>query len=223
MERDIKLTEKITEFSRKIGIDIIGFGDPIYFDRFPKINQPTNFLEYSHTVIIIGILVHDIILDAWTSNEKTSKNYHFLDSILENRLFLLKEFLLERGFKSKIISYKPGLFLKDAGAIAGIGPIGKHNLLISNDFGSQIRLRALVTDALLETGKPIDESKYCRECEICLKACPANALKGSGYDKQACLDHNLSNLRKLSKDTVIWCNICLEACPVQKKMRIDKF
>ena len=221
MERDKKLTKEIIDFSRKIGIDIIGFGDPIYFARFPKINRPSYFLENSNAVVIIGILVHDIYLDAWITEEKSGKDFHFLDSILENRLFLLKDYLSEKGLKSKIIPYKPGLFLKDAGSIAGIGPIGKHNLLISDEFGSQIRLRALVTDALLETGKPIIESEYCKDCEICLKACPANAIKSSGYDKQTCLDYNLSNLKKLSKNTVIWCNICLDVCPVQKYMKND--
>ena len=215
MERDKVLTEEIVDFSKKIGIDVIGFGDPIHFERFPKINRPNNYHENARTVIIIGLIVRDIILDAWTTDDKFGINFHFLDSILENRLFSIKDYLLERGFKSKIIPYKPGLFLKDAGAIAGIGPIGKHNLLISNEVGSQIRLRALVTEAFLETGNPITESEYCKDCEICIKVCPANAIKRDGYDRQACLDYNLSNLKKLSKNTVIWCNICLDACPIQ--------
>ncbi|MBY9003093.1 MAG: epoxyqueuosine reductase [Candidatus Lokiarchaeota archaeon] len=215
MERDKVLTEEIVDFSKKIGIDVIGFGDPIHFERFPKINRPNNYHENARTVIIIGLIVRDIILDAWTTDDKFGINFHFLDSILENRLFSIKDYLLERGFKSKIIPYKPGLFLKDAGAIAGIGPIGKHNLLISNEVGSQIRLRALVTEAFLETGNPITESEYCKDCEICIKVCPANAIKRDGYDRQSCLDYNLSNLKKLSKNTVIWCNICLDACPIQ--------
>ena len=217
MEKDKELTEDLIKYSKKIGIDVIGFADPKYYDKFAKINRPERFLKDAKTVIIIGIHLYDIILDAWSQDQKTGKGFHYLDSIIENRCHLIKEFLSKKGYNSEIISYNPGLYLKDSAAIAGIGPIGKNNLLITKEYGSQVRLRAIVTNASLENGKPILESEYCKQCNICNEACPANAFVNGKYIKDICLSYNLSNLKKLSEYTSIWCNTCIEACPVSKK------
>lgn len=217
MDKDKELTADLIKFSKKIGIDIIGFADPKYYNKFAKINRPERFLKDAKTVIILGIHLYDIILDAWSQDQKTGKSFHYLDSILENRCYSLKDFLSKKGYNSVIISYNPGLFLKDSSAIAGIGPIGKNNLLITKEFGSQVRLRAMVTNASLSTGQPITESEYCKQCNICIESCPAKAFVNGKYVKDICLSYNLSNLKKLSNYTSIWCNICIESCPVSKK------
>ena len=217
MERDIDLTKKVQDYCYKIGANIVGFGDPIHFNKFSKYYRPEQFLKGSNTVIILGLYLYDIILDSWNKDPDTGKSYHFADSILENFCARLKKFLLKEGYDSKIITYEPGLFLKDACALAGIGPIGKNNLLITEEFGSQVRLRALVTTAPLVCGEPILESKYCEGCNKCIEACPSKALIEGKYKKKLCLPYCLSHLRKLSKDTVIWCNVCIDVCPIGKK------
>lgn len=217
MERDQNLTEDLIKFSNKAGIDIIGFANPKEFKRFREENRPETYLKDVQTVIIIGIHLYDIILDAWSQDQTTGKSFHYLDSILESRAHRIKDFLFKEAYKSKIISYDPGIFLKDLAALSGLGPIGKNNLFISEKYGSQVRLRAIVTEAPLMTGSPIEGSKYCKECNICIINCPAKALTQEGYNKQACLAYNLANLRKLSDYTSIWCNICIETCPHSKK------
>jgi len=137
--------------------------------------------------------------------------------------FKVKNYLFEIGFESVIIPYNPGLFLKDSAALAGIGPIGKNNLLILEEFGSQVRLRALTTKAPLLCGTPIFKSGYCEGCDICINSCPANAFPEGKYNKDICLPYNLSNMRKLSENTSIWCNICIESCPIGKKKSKIKF
>ncbi len=217
MERDRKLTEEVINLANKIGVDIIGFANPKEFNRFKVENRPETYLKSVQTVIVIGLHLYDIILDVWSEDQTTSKSFHYLDSILKNRAGKIKGFLIKKGYKSKIISYKPGIFLKDAAAIAGLGPIGKNNLIITKKFGSQVRLRAITTEAPLETGSPIEESVYCKDCNICITNCPANALSSTNYIKEACLSYCLLNLRKISDYSSIWCNICIETCPYSKK------
>ncbi|MFW9973364.1 MAG: hypothetical protein ACFFDF_24485 [Candidatus Odinarchaeota archaeon] len=217
MIRDKDLTKILINYAKKIGIDVIGFADPEELIKFNQSNSPETYLANCKTVIIVAIHIFDIILDAWTEDKITKKSHHFLDSILENRLNLIKDFLHERNFKSVIIPYVPGLYLKDAAVLAGLGPIGKNNLLLTENFGSQIRLRALVTDAPLNIGHPVKNNIYCHDCNICIQSCPINALSGGVYNKELCLSYNISNLVKISKYTSIWCNICIEACPYSKK------
>ena len=218
MSKAEPLTREVEQYCKEIGIDLVGFADPRFFERFQVHNQPYFYLNDSKAVIILGLHIYDIILDAWNQNKESGKNHQFADSILENYCYQVKKFLSERGYISAIIPYTPGLFLKDSAALAGIGPIGKNNLLITEKFGSQVRLRALTTNAPLICGKPIKESKYCEGCEKCINACPANAFVQGKYNKFACHEYQLSHLRMLSEDTSIWCNLCIEACPIGKKM-----
>ena len=50
---------------------------------------------------------------------------------LLNKLYKIKDFLHQKGHDSKVIPYEPGIYLKDAGVLAGLGIIGKNNLLIT--------------------------------------------------------------------------------------------
>jgi len=217
MLRNENLTQKLTSFCKKINIDIIGFADPIYFDKYYHDNRLEAFLENSNTIIVIGLYLYDLVLDAWSKDITKNKNYHFADSILANQCYVIKNFLTKKGFKSKIIPYEPGFYLKDTAALAGIGPIGRNNLLLTKKYGPQVRLRALTTEAALLVGTPIYESKFCEDCNICIKACPANAFAEGKYNKDACLAYCLANLENLSDNTNLWCNICIESCPVGKK------
>ncbi|MEE9572494.1 MAG: 4Fe-4S binding protein, partial [Candidatus Neomarinimicrobiota bacterium] len=77
--------------------------------------------------------------------------------------------------------------------------------------------RALVTEAVLYYGTPIHESSYCKNCNVCVDSCPADALKEGKYNKELCYNYCMENLENLSDDTVIWCNICIEVCPIRKE------
>jgi len=214
MNRDSSLTKRIVKYCEMIGIDVVGFCDPMLYNEHVKGARPGSFLNETRTVVVIGLHLNDLILDIWYQDKKSNKSFHFADSIIEGLGCKLKDFISEEGFKSEMISYNPGLYLKDTAALAGIGPIGKNNLLITQKFGSQVRLRALVTDAPLCMGVPIFESEYCKDCEICAKSCPAEALKDGSYNKRRCLAYSQSHLKVLSDTSDIWCNICIESCPV---------
>ena len=216
MDQKQELTEKIIEYSRKVGIDVIGFADPMLFNRFPEENQPITFLKGTKSVIIVGIHLYDIILDVWSKNEEIGKSIQFADSVLKNYCNSLSKFLHKQGYKSKVIQYNPGLYLKDSAALAGIGPVGKNNLLITKKYGSQVRLRAIVTTAPSVFGNPILESNFCKECNICIEACPAAAFPNGNYDKKLCLDYNHANWKNFSNFTRLWCNECIESCPIGK-------
>ncbi|KKK43374.1 hypothetical protein LCGC14_0554140 [marine sediment metagenome] len=217
MVRNQKLTEDVKKYCEKIGVDVVGIANPSLFNRFPEDFRPQAYLDDTTAVIIIGFHLYDLVLDAWNYKEDSNKSYQFADSIIENFCHKIKKYLLKNGFKAEVISYKPGLFLKDSAALAGIGPIGKNNLLITPTYGSQVRLRAIVTNAPLTYGEPIQESKYCKNCNICIKACPANAFINGKYTKSICDEWARSNWERISPHTVIWCNTCIEVCPVTKK------
>lgn len=104
---------------------------------------------------------------------------------------------------------------------AGLGWIGKCALLVTERYGSAIRLTTVFTDAELETAIPVDSS-LCGDCTICVNLCPGNAASGKNWNSSLHRDSffNSSSCRRAAKecaagigidDTV--CGICITACP----------
>jgi epoxyqueuosine reductase QueG len=99
-------------------------------------------------------------------------------------------------------------------------------LLITEKYGSMIRLSSVLTDAPLETDKPTDYSK-CGKCMICAKSCPGGAISGENWEKGKSREEYFSAVlcRKTAKersmkgfggsDTI--CGKCIEVCPYTRK------
>ncbi len=114
----------------------------------------------------------------------------------------------------------------------GLGQIGKHNLLLTKEYGSFV----FIGEVLLKEELP--EKKHspvllCTDCGACQRACTTKALT-EGFQKERCLSY-LSQKKELADDEValfrkskiLWgCDICQLACPVNKKATvtlIEKF
>jgi epoxyqueuosine reductase QueG len=104
---------------------------------------------------------------------------------------------------------------------AGIGWIGKCALLVTDPFGSAVRLTTVLTDAPVESGPAIDES-CCGDCTDCVTVCPAGAPLGfewrpnlardDFFDAPACR----RTAQAFGAETGIGhpiCGICIAACP----------
>lgn len=71
---------------------------------------------------------------------------------------------------------KGGIYLKDAAVLAGLGAIGRNNLLVTPEFGPRVRLRALALSADLPSSGP-PHFDPCAGCPApCQTACPREAF-----------------------------------------------
>lgn len=213
-----QLKRLIREKSFKWGADLVGFAGFERFSRYPEENRPP---KKTKTVIVIAIWMEDSILDLWlhlpTWKEQGKPSRAFEDEILRGISLRLSILLERKGYWAQPASYEPGLYLKESGVLAGLGVIGRNNLLITEEFGPRIRLRAVNTDATLEPDPIIEGLDYCLECTLCVDACPAGALSGGKYNKEACLNYCEGNLKEVSRYSVLWCMECSTVCPIGKK------
>ena len=94
---------------------------------------------------------------------------------------------------------------------AGIGWIGRNNLLVHPEYGSKIRITTILTDMPLKTDSPVE--KDCGECRKCIEICPVNAIKDSHKDwnKQACLE-KLKYFAKAHNVGQYICGLCVKVC-----------
>ena len=83
---------------------------------------------------------------------------------------------------------KGGVLLKDAAALAGVGIIGRNNLLLTPSMGPRVRLRALFLNVDLSPSKALDQYKPCDGCDMpCLRVCPRKAFQNGSYRRSACM------------------------------------
>lgn len=86
---------------------------------------------------------------------------------------VIKGFLRKEGFKSVSTMKIPA---KPAAVRAGLGKYGKNAVVLTERLGSWVMRETLVTDAPLDyEDQPVKVSD-CGECDICLKACPTQAI-----------------------------------------------
>jgi epoxyqueuosine reductase len=83
------------------------------------------------------------------------------------------------GIKTYKLSYwveKGGIYLKDTAVLAGLGCIGRNNMLVTPELGPRVRLRGMLLEAEL-TPTGLITFDPCEGCEeFCRKACPQNAF-----------------------------------------------
>jgi epoxyqueuosine reductase len=93
----------------------------------------------------------------------------------------------EKGITSAKLPYHiehGGIFLKDAAVLAGLGCIGKNNMLVTPEYGPRIRLRAMLTDVALPCTGRLDFDP-CEECDMpCQRVCPQKAFERTIYSEK---------------------------------------
>ncbi len=97
------------------------------------------------------------------------------------------------------------------GWAAGLGSLGLHTLLVTPEYGVQVRLVSVLTDCTLPADPlaPLE----CNGCGRCIKVCPARAIKDDrqAFDVRACHEQLLA-FNKLSFVGHCICGICIKAC-----------
>lgn len=146
------------------------------------------------------------------------KDYH---DVMKKRLFQLAEYIKEVAGD---VHYR--CFVDTAPVLerywaqqAGIGWIGKSQLLIIPNAGNMFFLGELFIDLELSYDEPM--ASRCGRCRRCLDACPTHALHENGLRAEACLSYQtIENRGEISAEAasklgnrIYGCDECTRACP----------
>jgi epoxyqueuosine reductase len=113
-----------------------------------------------------------------------------------------------------------------AAARSGLGWFGKNTNILTSSHGSWVVLGQIITDLELEPDPPLQKS--CGQCVRCLPACPTGAIVAPGViDNRRCISYLTiehrgaipRELRPGMQDWVFGCDLCQEACPVNRRGR----
>ncbi len=185
-------------------------------------------LEGLRYAISIAVRLSRAVLDSLQDgpNLLYKWNYRQANSLLDRIAFVLTNKIQERGFRALPIAASQTIDWqrqighashRHVAEASGLGWIGRNNLLVTPEYGAQVRLVSVFTSLPLPQGEPVPFG--CGDCYACVEACPVNALGESpaDWDYEKCfalLDHFA---RKRNMNLHI-CGMCVKACPGPQKL-----
>ncbi|MFH1452624.1 MAG: 4Fe-4S binding protein [Armatimonadota bacterium] len=149
------------------------------------------------------------------------RHYKMVNMLLDQASLKIGNYIEDAGYKAMPI---PASLILDwemqtahmnhkvAAHLAGLGWIGKNNLLVNENYGSAARYVTVLTDMPLTVDKPSENG--CGSCSRCVEVCPVGALD-NGYDLEKC--H--SKLKEFAKKEHVGlvCGLCVKVCTGRKK------
>ena len=141
-------------------------------------------------------------LAEWTADFITARGYK---AYAQSERKLLADGFYNETTKTTLLPHKT------IAVMAGLGWIGKNNLLITTEWGCALSMCSILTNAPLPTENMTFAIPRCGTCSVCKDACQVNALHGTSWEKG--ID------RDLIVD-VYHCNQCLKCladCPWTQK------
>lgn len=228
------------------------------FDRLPD-NEFIDTPETGHppplfswpvgvkSVLVVGLWhpKHKPELD-WWDGRGTPGNRILIDIIKQTS----RQIEDELNINTRKLHYyveKGGIFLKDAAVLAGLGCIGKNNMLLTPSVGPRIRLRALFLDLAIQPAGPAAFDP-CTGCRVyCRRVCPEkamdetpsvlNALEFAGplpgrdgrYDRKRCsirMNKDVAEGSENSLDNpsaIKFCRQCEFVCPAGNDQPNSRF
>ncbi|MDN7023780.1 epoxyqueuosine reductase [Methanoculleus sp. FWC-SCC1] len=221
-------TSTLRAAALELGAELFGVADVRHF-LSPEYtgNRPQDFMESARSVIVLGVAVPRGSIESLPKGRAEYTNTLMAGTAtLRLIAFRLARRIERDGYRATIVPTEGSEFgywyadretlmadmsIKYAAYAAGLGSYGANHLLITDEFGTRIRMTAVVTDAPLgDGGDPSRPFLHedCKECMRCVAACPAGAFTADGtIDRKKCADymfHTLGGLR---------CGLCIQACP----------
>jgi len=215
----------LKKFCQNLGIDLFGVADIKDIKKDFMLSK--NILENLDKAVCLGVRLSASIL-AEIENAPTRLYFHHyrvVNSLLDQAALKLCNYIQKKGYlalpipASQILDWqnqKAHLSHKKIGFLAGLGWIGRNNLLVNKTLGSQFRLVSILTNMPLKIDKPL--RKDCADCRLCVKICPSGAIKENllDFDHIKCFE----KLKEFQKQRLVdqyICGICVNICRGREK------
>lgn len=199
-------------------------GDMIYMaNNKEKRFDPTLLVEGSKSIIVVALNYYPQVFQSpdvpQFSYYAYGKDYHdVIKSKLKNLLLYIQS--LGLSVSGRCFTDSAPVLERYWAVKAGLGFIGKSNMLILPKFGTFFFLGVLIVDLELDYDSPVEFG--CGKCRKCLDACPTAALKDSyTLDARRCVSYLTieyrgdlpDNLANKFSNRIYGCDTCQLVCP----------
>ncbi|MBT3990978.1 MAG: reductive dehalogenase [Rhodospirillaceae bacterium] len=229
----VEMTREIKQVSKYFGADLVGITEFderwVYTSKFnikTKEQAPVELPDGLTSVIMVGhAMEYDIIksMPSALASTAVGKGYSTEAAIVMH----IAQYIRNLGYEAVGSMNDTSLTIPQA-IKAGLGEYGRHNMLITKEFGPRVRVSKIFTNLPLTHDKPekFGVTEFCDICRRCYEACPVDAITdGPPTDT----GQNQSSLKGVVKWTTdcekcfgYWtalrtdCAICMRVCPYNK-------
>jgi epoxyqueuosine reductase len=211
----------LKEWALSQGASLFGAADITPF-RHETLRLSPSLVSTFDSAIALAVRLSDAVLEEIDDRPTELYLHHYRQAnfFLDRLAFGLALQIEGRGYSalpvpaSQIVDWehqRGHLSHKRAAVEAGLGWIGRNNLLVNPVHGARIRLVTILTTLPLQHDHPVNGG--CGSCRRCLTLCPAGAIKERREDfahldcyEQLCL------FRKRDHIAQHICGVCVKAC-----------
>jgi epoxyqueuosine reductase len=223
MSQEIKSgsgSPSLGEYALSLGFSLFGAADVSAIRSESLLSEATR-AKFPYAVSL-GKRTVDAVLDDIEDKPTPLYFHHYrqLNYFLDRGALHVASHIQELGYRalpiaaSQIVDWenqRGHVSHKKIGQMAGLGWIGRNNLLVNGECGSRFRLVTVLTDMPLEPGSPA--AFGCGTCRACVAPCPAGAImeRPEDFDHRACYAQ-LDAWRKAHVVSQHICGVCVKAC-----------
>ncbi len=218
--------KELKKFCSEQGADLFGVADISKVKA--EFNLSKSLVNDLNKAICVGVRLSNKILNDIKDVPTQLYFHHYKTAnfFLDQLTFKLSNFIQRKGAlalpiaASQIVDWQrqsAHASHKKLGYLAGLGWIGRNNLLVSPKFGAQFRLATVFTNLKIKLDKSLD--KDCDDCYDCISVCPVNAIKKNKEDFAYMLC--FEKLKEFQKANIVGqyiCGICVRECQMKPKL-----
>jgi epoxyqueuosine reductase QueG len=221
----IERYKELKEFSLREGVSLFGVADVAGLPE-RQCSLPTKTLRGLDKAVSVAFHLSDRVLEDIVDGPTKLYFFHYqrVNMMLDEIGLKITNFIQDRGWEalpipaSQIIDWEKQwahVSHKHIAARAGIGWIGRNNLLVSSQFGSRQRLITVLTNMPLKIDKPLPWG--CGECRACISSCPSQSIKErpEDFDHVGCFQMMKVLVKKAGISQNI-CGLCVKPCRGKK-------
>ena len=196
--------------------------DDEHRERFHEsIRDISRSLPYA---VSMGVRLSQPVLDTVLTAPTWTYYYHYRQAniALDQAAFGMAGVIQREGFRalpipaSQILDWellRAHLSHREIGGLAGLGWMGRNNLLVTPEYGSQVRFVTVLTDMELPERSGDHAGGDCGKCRACVKMCPVGAIDEDPgkFDLDKCAAQ-LRRFAKSEKINTMICGLCIKVC-----------
>lgn len=233
VESPADMTEEIKGLAKLFGADLVGIAEYderwVYTNAYSTRQQETrpneDFTGIRH-VIVMGHEMDYELLKSYPSATASAAVGHGYSSEAGTGI-QLSQYIRGLGYRASASMNDTALVVPYA-VKAGLGEFGRHNMVITPEFGPRVRFSKIFTDLPLVNDEPIrfGVREFCENCERCSSACPPRAISAGPPTAEIPNRSNMTGVRKWQLDAEkcfkYWtnigsdCGVCIRVCPYNK-------
>lgn len=239
--------QRLQALARAEGMDVFGIADVSFLWQEQIHVQPKEAFRQLARGIVMGHRLSKAVLQSVVDGPTLLYKHHYqrVNLLLDRAALRVASNIQSWGYEalpiaaSQVIDWERllgHLSHRSVGALAGVGWIGRSNLLVHPAFGAQVRYVTVLTSLPLPPGQPVVAQGFspapssqadlkvcatsgeppqldCGECRSCIEVCPAKAIgeRKEGFQVQLCYE-KLKKFSSMPGMGVHICGLCVKVC-----------